>query len=49
MRTDYLFKTVHEASRVLGFFFGEEMSKLVKEKGTKRVPERTGIWIKQVM
>ncbi len=47
IRTDYLFETVEEASRILGFFFGEEMSQLVKKLGNKRFPECTGIWIKQ--
>lgn len=46
IRTDYLFKTVDEASRILGFFFGKEMSELVEKRGNKRVPECTGIWIK---
>jgi ubiquinone/menaquinone biosynthesis C-methylase UbiE len=46
IRTDYLFETVNEASRILGFFFGEKMGKLVGEKGSNRVPECTGIWIK---
>lgn len=46
IRTDYLFETLDDALRILGFFFGEEMSKLVKERGNKRVPECTGIWVK---
>ena len=46
IRTDYLFETADEASRILGFFFGEEMKELAIKRGNKRFPECSGIWIK---
>jgi ubiquinone/menaquinone biosynthesis C-methylase UbiE len=44
IRTDYVFHSVPEAARVLGFFFGEQMAADVAERGSRRVPECTGIW-----
>jgi ubiquinone/menaquinone biosynthesis C-methylase UbiE len=48
MRTDYLFKTVGEAERLVRFFFGDEMGDQVKASGTRLVPECTGLWTRSV-
>lgn len=42
--TDYQFKSAGEAEEVLGFFFGEEMAARVRELGSPRIPEWTGLW-----
>ncbi|MEM9072007.1 MAG: class I SAM-dependent methyltransferase [Myxococcota bacterium] len=44
VRTDYLFPTVEAAARVLGGFFGAEMADEIRQRGSARVPECTGIW-----
>jgi ubiquinone/menaquinone biosynthesis C-methylase UbiE len=44
IRTDYKFESVEEAAESLGFFFGEEMSNRILEKGSAIVPECTGVW-----
>jgi ubiquinone/menaquinone biosynthesis C-methylase UbiE len=44
IRTDYAFQSVDEAARVLGFFFGEEKARLVRERGWATIPECTGVW-----
>jgi ubiquinone/menaquinone biosynthesis C-methylase UbiE len=44
IRTDYAFASVDEAARVLGFFFGDEKARLVRERGWSTVPECTGVW-----
>lgn len=41
--TDYCFKSIDEAKRVMGFFFGSEMEKSINDKIVK---EYTGIWMK---
>ena len=42
IRTDYRFKSLSEAKRILSFFFGEEMGKGIE---SPVVEEYTGIWI----
>jgi ubiquinone/menaquinone biosynthesis C-methylase UbiE len=44
IRTDFKFESLDEAAESLGFFFGEEMSKQIREKGSTIVPECTGVW-----
>ena len=44
--TDYRFRSVEEAARVMGFFFGHQMSEAVRQRGTTIVPEYSGIWTK---
>jgi ubiquinone/menaquinone biosynthesis C-methylase UbiE len=44
IRTDYAFASVEEATKVMGFFFGEAMAAAVREQGSGRVPECTGLW-----
>lgn len=41
--TDYHFKSIDEAKRVMSFFFGHEMKNSINDKIVK---EYTGIWIK---
>ncbi len=48
IRTDYAFSSLSEAARVLGFFFGPEMSAKVVEGGQRRVIEWTGVWWKRL-
>jgi ubiquinone/menaquinone biosynthesis C-methylase UbiE len=48
IRTDFKFESVEEAAESLGFFFGEEMSNRIREKGSAIVPECTGVWWKSV-
>ena len=45
IRTDYKFKSVREAVRLCTFFFGDEVGKIIQERGTAIVPEYTGVWI----
>jgi hypothetical protein len=42
--TDYQFASTKEAETVMGFFFGEEMASKVREIGSGKVPEWTGVW-----
>ncbi|MCA9609787.1 MAG: class I SAM-dependent methyltransferase [Myxococcales bacterium] len=44
VRTDYAFSSADEAAAVLGEFFGDEMAADIRAKGTRRVPECTGLW-----
>ena len=44
IRTDFKFASVDEAAESLAFFFGEEMSKQIRDKGSTIVPECTGVW-----
>jgi len=48
IRTDYQFESAEEAAESLGYFFGEEMSNRILEKGSAIVPECTGVWWKSV-
>ena len=44
--TDYRFSDYTEAARVMGFFFGEEMSREILKTQRAIIPEFTGIWVK---
>jgi ubiquinone/menaquinone biosynthesis C-methylase UbiE len=44
IRTDYAFPDVETAARICGFFFGDSMAKTIRERGSARVAEHTGIW-----
>lgn len=44
IRTDYQFASVDEAVELAGFFFGEEMTDQVRERGNVILPECTGVW-----
>jgi ubiquinone/menaquinone biosynthesis C-methylase UbiE len=44
IRTDYAFTSVDDAARVMGFFFGADMAAQIRERGSRQVPECTGIW-----
>ncbi len=46
IETDYRFDSVGEASRIMGYFFGEDMAASVKEKNSPIVSEYTGLWYK---
>ncbi len=47
LATDYLFSSVEDAARVLGFFFGAEIQCRVMKNGWARVPEWTGLWVQR--
>ena len=44
IRTDYKFESLAEAEELSSFFFGEELTKKVKENEWIILPECTGIW-----
>src|SRR5262245_43049585 len=44
IRTDYLFKTLHEAELLTRFFFGDSLADKVIDQGSFVVPECTGLW-----
>ncbi|MCD4653160.1 class I SAM-dependent methyltransferase [bacterium] len=46
LRTDYLFSSVTEAARIMGFFFGETMRERVLGLNSHEIKEFTGIWLK---
>ena len=45
--TDYKFQDYKEAARIMGFFFGNEMSEDIIKNEKNIIPEFTGIWIKE--
>lgn len=47
IRTDYRFGSLDEAVDLAGFFFGQEMADLVREKRLVVLPECTGVWWKK--
>ncbi len=47
IETDYLFKSALEAERIMGYFFGEEMSTALQHSPTKKIKEYTGFWYKK--
>lgn len=49
IETDYKFSSVEEASRISGFFFGEDMGKNIKENGSAIIKEFTGIWHRKIV
>jgi SAM-dependent methyltransferase len=42
--TDYEFESLDAAIESIGFFFGPELAQRVRERGSPRVPEWTGLW-----
>ncbi|MDC7125933.1 MAG: methyltransferase domain-containing protein [Spirochaetales bacterium] len=44
LRTDYKFKDYKEASRVMGFFFGDEMKSDIENYKKEIIKEYTGVW-----
>ncbi len=42
--TDYRFSSIEEASRIMGFFFGEDMGEEIFRQKRSVIPEFTGIW-----
>lgn len=44
IRLDYSFASVEEAAELTGFFFGEELSRRVREKQWRQMPEYAGVW-----
>ena len=48
IKTDYLFDSNAEAVRVMGFFFGEDIEQSIRRRGSRIVPEWTGIWTKEL-
>jgi len=48
IRTDFQFGSIEEAVARTEFFFGEELSAAIQERGWSRLPEWTGVWRKLV-
>lgn len=46
-RTDYQFASPTEAAELTGFFFGPELAARIREQAWARLPEWTGMWVKQ--
>ncbi len=44
--TDYQFKSVEEAIEKTEFFFGRELSEKIRSNNWSRLPEWTGVWVK---
>ena len=44
IRTDFRFKSLDEAVRLIGFFFGEQLAARTHSLNRRIVPECTGIW-----
>lgn len=44
--TDFAYGSVEEAVEKMGFFFGEELTEKIRDKGWQVVPEWTGLWVK---
>lgn len=42
--TDYRFESLAAAIESIGFFFGPELAERVRQQGSPRVPEWTGLW-----
>jgi SAM-dependent methyltransferase len=42
--TDYEFASLDAALESIGFFFGPQLAERVRERGSERVPEWTGLW-----
>ncbi len=45
IRTDYVFDSVAEASRICGSFFGPELAGRIEAEGWARVPECTAVFV----
>lgn len=48
IQTDYQFESVDDAVKLTEFFFGHELSVLIRENQWARLPEWTGIWYKKL-
>ena len=46
VKTNYLFESVEQAGRIMGFFFGDEMRTKILREGKREIPEFTGVWMK---
>lgn len=44
IRTDYRFESPESAAEIAGFFFGDDMSRKIKQSGLTILPECTGVW-----
>jgi ubiquinone/menaquinone biosynthesis C-methylase UbiE len=44
IRTDYKFDSPEEASKIAGFFFGDEMKSRILQERMTILPECTGVW-----
>lgn len=44
IRTDFRFKSLDEAVRLIGFFFGEQLAARTRSLSSRIVPECTGVW-----
>lgn len=42
LQTDYKFESIDEAKRIMGFFFGNEITKTIT---SNIIPEFTGVWV----
>jgi len=45
--TDYQFESIEDAVTRTEFFFGEDLSAKIRTQGWARLPEWTGMWVKQ--
>ena len=48
IQTDYQFPDLESAVNHTAFFFGEELSEKIRENNWTRLPEWTGLWVKQM-
>jgi ubiquinone/menaquinone biosynthesis C-methylase UbiE len=48
LRTDYTFGSIEQAVEKTEFFFGEEMSEMIRQNALSRLPEWTGMWSKRI-
>ncbi len=46
--TSYAFASQEEAERIMGFFFGASMRERVAARGSRIVPEWTGVWTRTI-
>ena len=44
IRTDYEFSSLAEGERLVGFFFGDEAARRFASRGSRVLPECTGLW-----
>ena len=48
VQTDFRYASLDAAVEKLGFFFGDEMARNIREQNSTLIPEWTGIWVKQL-
>jgi ubiquinone/menaquinone biosynthesis C-methylase UbiE len=46
--TDYVFESAEAAAAQTEFFFGADLTRLIRQNGWARLPEWTGVWTKRV-